>query len=113
MGQGRPWESGLKVGHHEERWQVLKMLLWPWLWCKDTPWLISKCDFITGVAKGPVNPSEGPGMIANIAVTAAGQAASLLNFCSLNLQNCRSGQEYFSGLFPPECCVTLKNLQGV
>lgn len=59
-GQGSLWGLGLKMGHAEERWQVLEALLWPWLWCTDTGWLMSKCGFITGVAEAPVNQSEGP-----------------------------------------------------
>lgn len=42
---------GTEAGHDEKRWQVLKTLLWPWLWCQDTGWLTSKCDFITGVQR--------------------------------------------------------------
>lgn len=78
-GQGRLWGLGLKMGHAEERCQVLEAFLWPWLWCTDTGWLMSKCGFITGVAEGPVNPSEGPQLL----FTAAGQVASLLNSCCL------------------------------
>lgn len=53
QGRGRLWVLALKLGHDEERWQVLKTLLWPWLRGQDTGWLTSKCDFITGVQRGP------------------------------------------------------------
>lgn len=52
QGRGRLCELALKLGHAEERWQVLQSLPWPWLPCQDTGWLTSKCDFITGVQRG-------------------------------------------------------------
>lgn len=42
----------------------------------DAAWLTSKCGFVSGVAGGPVNQSEGPGALPNVAASSCGQVAT-------------------------------------